>query len=419
MSLRTTRIVQEVLGRGDTQRLHTTREVVEVLGRGATDRVQATRVVCEILGTYALPANLVTAVRAEILGNGDLDGLQATQNQCEVLGEVTVPTIRVTALGSEILGRGDLDGLRATQVQCEVLGEPTIPGLRVSQVQCEVLGEPTVPGLRVTAVAAEILGSVEAAAVRATQVQCEILGEWFVPTLHVTALGSEVVGRGDTDRLQATQIQCEVLGGFGSPELRVTRLILELLANSPYYGLDMIYYGTLVEADSYFASRLHESAWSDADPADRPKALWAATQIIDTLNYKGYKRPVYVLLQQYGLQDIPSAVGSCSSPTVEEVMTAEASQALEFPRGGDTEVPLAIRRACYEIAHSLLDGKDPELELENLGIESQGYASVRTTFSRNHVPVEHIVNGVPSALAWRLLVPFLRDDDAIRVSRVS
>ena len=54
-------------------------------------------------------------------------------------------------------------------------------------------------------------------------------------------------------------------------------------------------------------------------------------------------------------------------------MIAEGSQELEFPRGADTEVPEAIRRACYEIAHTLLDGKDPELELENLGIVSQGY----------------------------------------------
>ncbi len=179
------------------------------------------------------------------------------------------------------------------------------------------------------------------------------------------------------------------------------------------------YYGDLSEADAYFAMRLHESAWTDADDADHPKALWAATQIIDTLNFKGYKHPVYDLLQTYGMQDIPSATGDYDSPTIEEIMIAEASQELEFPRGADTEVPEAIRRACYEIAHTLLDGKDPELELENLGIVSQGYASVRTTFSRTNVPVEHIVNGVPSALAWRLLVPFLRDDDAIRVSRVS
>ena len=52
-----------------------------------------------------------------------------------------------------------------------------------------------------------------------------------------------------------------------------------------------------------------------------------------------------------------------------------------------------IRCACYEIGHSLLDGKDPEMELENLGVISQGYGSVRTTYSRTHV-VEHIV------IAW-------------------
>jgi hypothetical protein len=179
------------------------------------------------------------------------------------------------------------------------------------------------------------------------------------------------------------------------------------------------YYGDLSEADAYFAMRLYETAWTDAPVADHPKALWAATQIIDTLNYKGFKNPVYVLLQTYGLQDIPTAISNLTSPTIEEIMIAEASQELEFPRGADIVVPEAIRRACYEIAHTLLDGKDPELELENLGIVSQGYASVRTTFSRTHVPVEHIVNGVPSAMAWRLLLPFLRDDDAIRVSRVS
>ena len=179
------------------------------------------------------------------------------------------------------------------------------------------------------------------------------------------------------------------------------------------------YYGDLSEADAYFALRLHESAWTDAAASDRPKALWAATQIIDTLNYKGYKNSVYLLLQQYDLDEIPTAIGTYPAPTIEEIMIAEVSQELEFPRGADTEVPEAIRRACYEIAHTLLDGKDPELELENLGIVSQGYSSVRTTFSRTHVPVEHIVNGVPSATAWRLLVPFLRDDDAIRVSRVS
>lgn len=189
-------------------------------------------------------------------------------------------------------------------------------------------------------------------------------------------------------------------------------------------AISTTYYGGLAEAADYFASRLHADAWLDADPENRPKALLEATRIIDGLSYKGYKHPVYLLLAAYGLSDVPAAsagaVGSAVVlPTFAQISTAEASQELEFPRGADTEVPSDIRRACYELAYSLLDGADPERELENLGIVSQGYASVRTTYSRAGVPNEHIVNGVPSALAWRLLRPYLRDDHAVKLSRVS
>lgn len=185
------------------------------------------------------------------------------------------------------------------------------------------------------------------------------------------------------------------------------------------------YYGDVSEATDYFAMRLHETAWSSASVANRPKALWAATQIIDTLNYKGFKAPVWDLLQTYNLTAIPhytpgaDGLTNVLQPTLAAIRAAEASQALEFPRGDDTTVPEAIRKACYEIAHSLLDGKDPEIELENLGISSQGYSSVRTTFARDQVPIEHLINGVPNAMAWRLLRPFLRDGDAIKLSRVS
>jgi hypothetical protein len=172
-------------------------------------------------------------------------------------------------------------------------------------------------------------------------------------------------------------------------------------------GITATYYGSLLEANNYFDMRLHETAWTGADVADRPKALWAATQIIDTLNYKGQKAAVYSLLLAN-----PNA-------TTAQLRDAEASQPMEFPRGSDTSVPESIRRACYEIAHSLLDGKDPELELENLGIISQGYSSVRTTYQRSQVPIEHLINGVPNALAWRLIRPFLRDGDQLKISRIS
>lgn len=189
--------------------------------------------------------------------------------------------------------------------------------------------------------------------------------------------------------------------------------------------IDTTYYGTLQEANCYFASRLHETAWSSADPADRPKALWAATQIIDTLNYKGYKATVFAQFASfpnnpgYGPPYKYPTRFTHYGPTIADIQAAEAEQVLEFPRGTDSLVPDAIRRACYEIAHSLLDGKDPEAELENLGITSQGYGSVRTSYNRSQLPIEHLINGVPNALAWRLIRPFLRDQDAIAISRVS
>lgn len=189
------------------------------------------------------------------------------------------------------------------------------------------------------------------------------------------------------------------------------------------------YYGSLQEAQDYFDARLHEKYWSKASPSDRPKALRAATIIIDTLAYKGDKAAVAAYKQ--------------STPTnlwtEAGIRAADASQPLEFPRGFfiptlstfqivssdqpdsaiDADVPEAVRIACYEIAHSLLSGKDPERELENLGISAHGFEGVRASYDRSNLPVEHIVNGVPNALAWRLLLPLLRDDHAIRLSRVS
>ena len=179
------------------------------------------------------------------------------------------------------------------------------------------------------------------------------------------------------------------------------------------------HYGTVAQATDYFANRLHEFAWTKAKPVDRPKALMFSTRIIDTLNFKGNKASVQSLLTASDCDcDIRDALNN-GCVTQEQVQTASLAQNLEFPRGSDTVVPDTIICACYEISHSLLDNKDPELELENLGILSHGYASVRTTYSRSHVPIEHLINYVPNALAWRWLKPFLRDEDAIILTRIS
>ena len=181
---------------------------------------------------------------------------------------------------------------------------------------------------------------------------------------------------------------------------RVLRRALKWLSTPTFYG-------TLDEADEYFANRLHETAWTAASAVDRRKALIAARGIIDGLSYKGHKASVYTLLQTN-----PSA-------SREQIRAAEASQPLEFPRGADVEVPEAIRVASYEIALSLLDGKDPEIELENLAVSTMGYGAVKTSYERSQLPIEHIVNLCPSSSAWRLLKPFLRDSDALKLSRLS
>ena len=170
----------------------------------------------------------------------------------------------------------------------------------------------------------------------------------------------------------------------------------------------MATYVTMNEAIAYFAERLNEVAWTDATPQDRTKALIAATRIIDRLNFKGYKKPVY--------DYIASVTDGCIEQS--EINAASLTQELQFPRDTDTDVPEEIKLACYEIAYALLDEVDPDTELENLAIISHGYASVRTTYSRSHNPPEHLNAGVPSATAWRYLRPFLREPGGIILSRV-
>jgi hypothetical protein len=166
-------------------------------------------------------------------------------------------------------------------------------------------------------------------------------------------------------------------------------------------------YATIQEAEEYFAVKLHESAWSVSNPAQREPALIEATRIIDSLNFKGVKNAVYVLLDAN-----PEA-------TDEEIRVANASQDLEFPRGADTVVPERIQWACFEITYALLDGVDPQFELENMSMNDHGIGSVRASFNRNQEPLEHYMNGVPSSTAWKYLRPFLRDDKHRRLTRVS
>ncbi len=165
-------------------------------------------------------------------------------------------------------------------------------------------------------------------------------------------------------------------------------------------------YGSLNAANTYFTTRLHSNLWFNETSTERANALYKATSILEMLNYKGCKATVYTALE------------ADSEATQATLRAAEAAQELEFPRDMDTSVPTTIEYATYEIAFALLDGIDPDLELENLAVVSQGYAGVKTTYNRGQQPIEHLINGVPSATAWRMLRPFLRSDGGPKLSRV-
>lgn len=152
-------------------------------------------------------------------------------------------------------------------------------------------------------------------------------------------------------------------------------------------------YLTVAEANTYFASRLHKLAWDEATSNSKGIALAEATERIDRLRFAGW--PV------------------------------DSEQVNEFPRyydyvdgaEGTETVPEDIEKATAEVALALLDGVDPEFEFENLTVSSNAYSSVRTSRNTQLTPA-HTAAGIPSALAWRYLLPWLAPDKPIQIIRV-
>ncbi len=146
-------------------------------------------------------------------------------------------------------------------------------------------------------------------------------------------------------------------------------------------------YVTLSEANDYFSTRLKTDNWAEANNDKRTKALIEASRLINNLNFKGYKH----------------------SPT----------QVSLFPRLINchyiANVPEQIQIACLEIAYALLDDAlDMELEYAALSDLGTAYSSVRAD-KNQQIPDEHIRAGIPSASAWRYLLPYLIDPKVINI----
>lgn len=160
-----------------------------------------------------------------------------------------------------------------------------------------------------------------------------------------------------------------------------------LFAHVPNHAIKVtgICYGDRDRADRYFDNRLRSEPWRRSTMDEKDAALAEATRMIDQFNFVGCK--------------------------------ASSEQGLQFPRDSDTEVPLLIELACYEIALKLVDGYDPDIEADVLAASGQGFSVVRTTYNRDYIP-DHLRAGIPSISAWTNIKCYLRDPNNINIRRV-
>jgi hypothetical protein len=173
------------------------------------------------------------------------------------------------------------------------------------------------------------------------------------------------------------------------------------------------FYGTVVDANLFFAARLHSYDWDIASVDDRQKALVQASEYIDQFDYIGQKASVYTLVEN---SSDDTDWNEDSNKAL--IQAAEEAQPLEFPRDADTDVPTEIETATYLIAKSLLSGRDPDQDLEALSVKGASYGGVRTTYQRDGNNQEHITHLIPSPQAFNLIRPFFRERNLFEVKRV-
>ena len=133
---------------------------------------------------------------------------------------------------------------------------------------------------------------------------------------------------------------------------------------------------TVEEADTYFSTRLRVDAWNQALAANRVKAIFMATEIVDRL-----------VMEEYTSGEYP------------------------------VDYPIDLKDAVCEITLKLLDGFDIEQAQNDLRIQSEKAGGVVTTY--NSERKEHIFRGVPSLIAWRLMRAYMDDPSTVRMDRVS
>lgn len=157
---------------------------------------------------------------------------------------------------------------------------------------------------------------------------------------------------------------------------------------------------SLQEADLYFKGRVGSDAWDC---------------VSDELSDEEGESPV---AQEcfLKLQALVDATRRINNLRFKGCLTAE-DQEHSFPRGGDSEIPSNIQYAVCELANELLDGVDDNLEMAEQNVLSQAFSGIKSTHDKD-VHQLYTLAGIPSAIAWRYLLPYLQDPRDLRMVRV-
>lgn len=146
------------------------------------------------------------------------------------------------------------------------------------------------------------------------------------------------------------------------------------------------YYGSVHLADVFFNTlpTTRTETWTANSAVAKRRALIEATRAIDRLAYRGAKSSV--------------------------------TQPLEFPRA-EGVVPTQIEEASYYVAEKFLPGSNADDEYSIVGVIQEKFHAVMREYSEENRDLTHIISGVPSIEAWRLLMPFLRSPRQFRFQR--
>jgi len=179
----------------------------------------------------------------------------------------------------------------------------------------------------------------------------------------------------------------------------------------------MAQYITRQGATAYFAQKLFTQMWAATSPPNQDIALTQATGIIDCLKFVGEKNASFLMrVQLIGGSDPRNVI--LTNDQELQIVQAGVTQELEFPRGADTVVPVDIQNACCEIAFALLNGVDPDVDMQQSWVKSQGFSVVRTSYENTFIP-EYIQAGIPSPTAWKYLKKYVYDNYDISLKRVT